>query len=78
MEPTEPARLPTDADDAAAEATVAQQAALSAEQDARLRTLTALGALGELAPELRELRRELRVRDQRGEVRPPAPVVWPR
>ena len=75
MEPTDPARLPTDGRE---EPTAAQKAALSAEQDARLRTLTALGSLGELAPELRELRRELRVRDQRGEVRPPAPVVWPR
>ena len=74
MEPTDPSRVPAAADEPAS----APDTALSAEQDARLRTLTALGSLGELAPELSELRRELRVRDQRGQVRPPAPVVWPR
>ena len=47
-------------------------------QDARLRTLTVLRQLGELAPELRALERELRGKDQRAAVRPPAQVSWPR
>lgn len=51
---------------------------LSSEEDARLRTLTVLRRLGELAPELAALERELRSKDQRHVVRPPAPVVWPR
>ena len=50
---------------------------LTREQDARLRTLAALRELGELAPELQELRRSYRERDQRAVVRPPAPVAWP-
>jgi hypothetical protein len=50
---------------------------LTAEQDARLRTLAVLRELGDLAPELQELRRSYRERDQRADVRPPAPVVWP-
>lgn len=50
---------------------------LTFEQDARLRTLAALRELGDLAPELQELRRSYRERDQRADVRPPAPVVWP-
>ena len=50
---------------------------LTAEQDARLRTLAALRELGELSPELQELRLSFRERDQRTAVRPPAPVVWP-
>ena len=50
---------------------------LTGEQDARLRTLAALRELGELAPELQELRRQYRERDQRAVVRPPSPVAWP-
>ncbi len=50
---------------------------LTAEQDARLRTLAALRELGDLAPELQQLRRSYRERDQRADVRPPAPVIWP-
>ena len=50
---------------------------LTGEQDARLRTLAALRELGELAPELQELRRAYRERDQRAVVRPPSPVAWP-
>jgi hypothetical protein len=50
---------------------------LTGEQDARLRTLAALRELGELSPELQELRRSYRERDQRAVVRPPAPVAWP-
>lgn len=52
-------------------------ARLSGEQDARLRTLAALRELGELAPELQQLRRAYRERDQRADVRPPDEVVWP-
>jgi hypothetical protein len=55
----------------------AGRAGLTGEQDARLRTLAALRELGELAPELQELRRSFRERDQRTAVRPPAPVTWP-
>lgn len=50
---------------------------LTGEQDARLRTLAVLRELGELSPELQELRRAYRERDQRAVVRPPAPVAWP-
>ena len=50
---------------------------LSADQDGRLRTLAALREHGVLAPELQELRRSYRERDQRAEVRPPSPVTWP-
>lgn len=50
---------------------------LTGDQDARLRTLAALRELGELAPDLQELRRSYRERDQRAVVRPPAPVTWP-
>lgn len=50
---------------------------LTGAQDARLRTLAALRELGELAPELQELRRSYRERDQRAVVRPPSPVAWP-
>ena len=50
---------------------------LTGEQDGRLRTLAAMKELGELAPELQELRRSFRERDQRAEVRPPSPVTWP-
>lgn len=55
----------------------AERPGLTAEQDARLRTLAALRELGELSPELQELRRTFRERDQRTTVRPPPPVVWP-
>ena len=51
-------------------------ARLSGEQDARLRTLAALRELGELAPELQQLRAAYRERDQRADVRPPDEVVW--
>lgn len=54
-----------------------RERALSSEDDARLRTLSVLRQLGELAPELRALERELRGKDQRLTVRPPAPVAWP-
>ena len=50
---------------------------LTAAQDGRLRTLAALRELGELAPELQELRRAYRERDQRAAVRAPSPVAWP-
>ena len=50
---------------------------LDEDQDARLRTLAALRELGELSPELQELRRSYRERDQRSAVRPPPPVTWP-
>lgn len=50
---------------------------LTSDQDARLRTLAALRELGELSPELQELRRSYRERDQRSVVRPPDPVTWP-
>lgn len=50
---------------------------LTEEQDARLRTLAALRELGELSPELQQLRQAFRERDQRAVVRPPDPVVWP-
>jgi hypothetical protein len=50
---------------------------LTGDQDARLRTLAALRELGELAPELQELRRSYRERDQRTAVRPPPAVTWP-
>ncbi len=55
----------------------ASRSGLTSEQDARLRTLAALRELGELSPELQELRRSYRERDQRAAVRPPAPVAWP-
>ena len=55
----------------------ASRSGLTGEQDARLRTLAALRELGELSPELRELQRSYRERDQRAVVRPPAPVAWP-
>jgi hypothetical protein len=50
---------------------------LTGDQDARLRTLAALREHGQLAPELQELRRSYRERDQRATVRPPSPVTWP-
>lgn len=50
---------------------------LTGDQDGRLRTLAALRELGELAPELQQLRRSYRDRDQRADVRPPAQVTWP-
>ena len=50
---------------------------LTGDQDGRLRTLAALREFGELSPELQELRRTFRERDQRVEVRPPSPVTWP-
>ena len=50
---------------------------LTGDQDGRLRTLAAMEELGELAPELQELRRSFRDHDQRAEVRPPSPVTWP-
>lgn len=53
------------------------RAGLTPEQDARLRTLAVLRQLGDLAPELQQLRRSYRERDQRADVRPPAPVIWP-
>lgn len=53
------------------------RAGLTGEQDARLRTLAALRELGELAPDLQQLRRAYRERDQRADVRPPARVTWP-
>ena len=53
------------------------RAGLTGEQDARLRTLAVLRELGELSPELQQLRRSYRERDQRAAVRPPAPVTWP-
>ena len=52
-------------------------ASLTEEQDARLRTPAALRKFGELAPELQQLRRAYRERDQRADVRPPDEVVWP-
>ena len=58
-------------------ATTAGERGLTGEQDGRLRTLAALRDLGELAPELQELRRSFRERDQRAAVRPPSPVTWP-
>ena len=61
----------------ASEQDAAARPGLTADQDARLRTLAALRELGELSPELQELRRSFRERDQRTAVRPPAPVVWP-
>ena len=50
---------------------------LTGDQDARLRTLAALRELGELSPELQQLRRTYRERDQRADVRPPSQVTWP-
>ena len=50
---------------------------LTSDQDGRLRTLAALREHGELAPELQDLRRSYRERDQRADVRPPSPVTWP-
>jgi hypothetical protein len=52
-------------------------ASLTDEQDGRLRTLAALREFGELSPELQQLRRAYRERDQRADVRPPDEVVWP-
>lgn len=53
------------------------RAGLTEEQDARLRTLAALRELGDLSPELQQLRASYRERDQRSVVRPPTPVQWP-
>ena len=50
---------------------------LTSGEDARLRTLAALRELGELSPELQQLRRAYRERDQRAVVRAPDPVTWP-
>lgn len=55
----------------------ARRTGLTGEQDARLRTLAVLRELGELSPELQELRRSFRERDQRAVVRPPSAVAWP-
>ena len=63
---------------AAAPGTVdGSRAGLTGEQDGRLRTLAALRELGDLAPDLEELMRSYRERDQRAVVRPPSPVAWP-
>lgn len=61
----------------APEQDTAARTGLTGDQDARLRTLAALKELGELSPELQQLRRSYRERDQRATVRPPAPVTWP-
>ena len=56
---------------------IGPRSGLTSQEDARLRTLAALRELGQLAPELQDLRRSYRERDQRAVVRPPAPVAWP-
>jgi hypothetical protein len=48
---------------------------LSRDEDARLRTLSAMRVFGTLAPEAEALRASLRKRDLRTEVREPDPVV---
>ena len=57
------------------EVSAAEQSRLDEEQDGRLRTLTGLSELGRLSPEMAELRRSYRQKDQRATVRPPDRVV---